>query len=426
MKPRVIGIETEYGTFKKPSGGSIESDWDYRHGINKEWLPNGGRCYVDCSHLEYATPECSNPIDLVIYDKAGEIILQKNLPAYTFFKHSTAKGNEGNKEVSFGCHENYQVSAEHYDRIVKEIIPFLVTRQIFAGSGKVRSREYHLSQRSYHINSMEYSSATGADKPMIKTHNEHLAPAKKYKRLQLTSGDANMAELSTYLKVGTTSLVLDLLEQDSFKPIELSEPIAAVKSISQDPEYKWLVKTNTDKTMSAIEIQRNYLEAIKKQVSRDEITDDILTRWEYVLNTLETNPMRLDRWLDWVIKKRLIDSYAEEKHYKYCNRKIKEIDLRYHDVNRDKGLFYTLQKQWLIDGLVEAKDIKNAVNNPPQDTRAWFRGNIVKSFPIDRIYRIDWDRGTLKIDDCTYKRFYLKEPLKTYQRKLNNLKKFVH
>ncbi|MDI6788204.1 MAG: proteasome accessory factor PafA2 family protein [Planctomycetota bacterium] len=418
MKARAMGIETEYGVFKKPAENHIVD------AFQDQWLPNGGRCYVDCgSHPEYATPECSNPLDVVRYDKAGEIILRNKLPDYLFFKHSVAPAKNGDGEVSFGCHENYQIATEHYDRIIKEIIPFLVTRQIFAGAGKVRNRRYHISQRSYHIRELVSPSATGKDKPIIKEHNEHLADKTKYRRLQIVSGDASMSELSTYLKIGTTTLVLDLLEQDSFKPIELKEPIAAIKNISQDPEYKWLVRTTTDKTVSAIDIQRNYLEVVKKQVSRDEITDDILARWEYVLNTLETDPMKLNRWIDWVIKKKLIDSYAGENRYKYGNQKIREIDLRYHDVNRDRGLFYTLQNQGLVERLIGDKDIKLAVNNPPQDTRAWLRGNILKSFPMDQIYRIDWDRGTVKIDDCTYKRFYLKEPLRNYQRKLNKLKK---
>ncbi|MDI6788154.1 MAG: proteasome accessory factor PafA2 family protein, partial [Planctomycetota bacterium] len=405
MKPRVIGIETEYGAFRKSSDKTPTPIYE---ALKEKWLLNGGKVYIDCgSHPEYATPECSNPVDLVIYDKVGETILRNKLPEYEIFKHSVAAGTVKSNisEVSFGCHENYQVASEHYDRIIKEIIPFLVTRQIFTGAGKVRGKEYHISQRSYHINTLESSSATGEEKPMIKTHNEHLS-SKKYRRLQISCGEANMSEISTYLKVGTTSLMLDLLEQGTYKPIELNDPVMTIKDISKDKEYKWMVQTSTGNTVSAIDIQRNYLEAIKQQVSKDEITDDILARWGYVLNTLETSPMKLDRWLDWVIKKKIIDAYIEKNQCNYENPKVKGIDLRYHDLNKNTGLFYALQKQGLVESLVKYKDIKNGISNPPEDTRAWFRGNFVKQFLFNKIKRLDWDRGMIELANGVYKRFY--------------------
>jgi len=445
--PKICGIETEYGiavqgggefnpiltssllinAYAKPAFKRVK--WDYEEesplrdargfeagvseapsddesGLVNIILPNGARYYVDHAHPEYSSPECSNARDAVIWDKAGERILEDSIAAaqaivtdnervFIYKNNSDGKGN------SYGCHENYLVDRRTpFPDIVRNLTPFLVTRQIFTGAGKVGAEnateqcDYQISQRADFFE-VEVGLETTFKRPIINTRDEPHADPEKYRRLHVIIGDANMAELSTYLKVGTTAIVLKMIEDDFISDdYSLAEPIRAMRSVSRDLTCRETLELDDGRSTSAVEMQWEYLRLAKKYVQEyegdDEISNDVLDRWETVLERLEDDPMTLKAHLDWVAKLSVLNAYRERDVLEWDHSKLKLIDLQYHDVRREKGLYYKLVRSGKIDTVVGEPEVAFAIDHPPEDTRAYFRGECLRRFS-DVIVAASWD-----------------------------------
>ncbi len=397
---------------------------EYNRLLNK-LLSNGGRLYVDGAHPEYSTPECTNPRQLVAFERAGERILAESLRALARArggeKFLIYKNNTDGKGNSYGYHENYLLSRSvSFDRIVRALLPFLVTRQIYAGAGKVGAEnqtqpvEYQISQRSDFFECL-VDLNTMVKRPIINTRDEPHADPAKYRRLHVIVGDANMAELSTYLKVGTTSIILEMLEAGAeFPNLELEDPVRAIKEVSRDLDMKGTLKLVDGRVTTAIGVQRAYLKTALDFFACHELTQvtkDVLVRWEEVLDRLEENPVTLGRELDWVAKREMIRSYMERKGCGWDDPRVMLLDLQYHDVRPDKGLYYTLERSNLIDRLVQESEIEQAVHTPPTGTRAYFRGHCLKKFS-KQVYAASWTSVLFDVGNTTIKKIPLMEPLR--------------
>ncbi len=383
--------------------GLIPNSWP-----SNAFLPNGARFYQDTGcHPEYATPECDHIFDLVVHDKAGERILESCLPVaekrlkdeglsgdiYIFKNNTDSMGN------TYGCHENYLMRRDlDFWKVTEQLIPFFVSRQIYTGSGKVLKisgrSHYFISQRAQHIHE-KTSSSTTSSRSIINTRDEPHADAEKYRRLHIIIGDSNMSEYSTYLKVGTTALVLSMIEQGlSLSGLELEDPVKALREISRDPSLREKVRLASGKELTAIEIQRIYLKKAKAYVTSEDADDtsrDILERWEYVLEELEEDPSRLDREIDWIAKRALINKFMDRKGCSLDDPRIAMLDLQYHDIRQDRGLYYLLCRQGLIERIASEEDVLKAMAYPPQTTRAKIRGDFIRFAKAkNRSYTVDW------------------------------------
>lgn len=395
---------------------------DYNRQLNKV-LANGGRLYVDGAHPEYSTPECSTAREVVAFERIGERILAKSLQEMARVRGSEQyllyKNNSDGKGNSYGYHENYLVSrAVPFDKIARVLTPFLVTRLIFTGAGKVgaenqtRSAEYQISQRADFFECL-MDLNTMVKRPIINTRDEPHADAARFRRLHVITGDANMAEVSTYLKVGTLDIVLELLETGVELPqFELDEPVRVFKQVSRDLEVKQTVKMAGGRPTTALAVQRAYLKAAQTFYTAHgcaTATQDVLVRWEDVLNRLERDPRLLVRELDWVAKRHMIESYMERKGCGWDDPRMKLMDLQYHDVRPEKGLFYTLERGHLIDQIVEEEEILRAELNPPIGTRAYFRGRCVRKFST-ALYGASWTSVLFDAGNNTIKKVPLMDP----------------
>src|SRR3990170_4383827 len=389
MQTRIFGLENEYGLISSSLGGklnlSVESALGYlfekvvpgQRGTN-DFLGNGARLYQDTGcHPEYATPECDNPFDLVVHDKAGERIVEELLYAaerklrvngiyceiYVFKNNTDSVGN------TYGCHENYLVErGVNFHRLAEQLIPFLATRQIFAGAGKVlktrMGNTYCISQRAQHIY-QEISGATTSSRGIINTRDEPHADEEKYRRLHVIVGDSNMSEVATYLKVGTTAIVLAMVEDGFIKrDLSLEDPVRAIKEISHDPTCRRKVRLKRGKEYTAVELQRAYLEKALEYHSGRETPPpvaDVLERWGRALEGLADDPMGLNRELDWVIKQDLIQSYVRKKGCRMADHRVSLLDLQYHDLRRDKGLYYKLEREGYVERIVTDAEVERAM-----------------------------------------------------------------
>lgn len=406
MKRRIFGLETEYGivcTSNQPNGKplSIQNTVMYLfreiiHGrmYPDVFLENGARFYQDIGcHPEYATPECDDVVDLVVHDKAGErIVAQLAYSAERRMKNdgidgkiSVFKNNTDTPGNTFGCHENYLMDRRiTFRQLASKLIPFFVTRQIFSGAGKIKPEKhggYAISQRAQHIRE-EISIATTTARGIINTRDEPHADREKYRRLHVIVGDSNMSEFTNFLKVATTNIVLRMIE-DGFiqQRFNLRNAVRAIQQISDDISCTRKIELEDGRWLSAVELQQEYLEIAKRyleQTDSDFITDETMMHWEYVLKCLSTDPMRLDQELDWVIKKKLIDKYASSRNLAWHSAKIAMLDLQYHNIRTDQGLYYKLERDGLVRRITEEKKIEHAMRYPPETTRAKFRGRFVQ------------------------------------------------
>ena len=368
-------------------------------------LMNGGRYYVDHAHPEYCTPECANARDLLLYEKAGELILEvSRVTAGRLLLDNQEiiiyKNNTDYKGHSYGSHENYLMSRKvPFDAIVDGLTPFLVTRIIITGSGKVGAEngspytDYQISQRADFFEK-EVGLSTMVNRPLINTRDEPHADDKIYRRLHVIVGDSNMSEFSIYLKVGMTSIVLQLIEKGVVgKQFSLKDPVAGIKSISRDLSCKNQIELADGQMWTPIQIQRAYLELARQYLTAEErtpVVEDVLEKWEYVLDTLEIDPMRLSQHLDWVIKKKLIEAYRKRHGYPWTDAHVQMLDLQYHDIRPDKGLYMRLLKNGHVKRLLSREEIVHAMRYPPVDTRAYFRGTCLRKFP-KHIYSASWN-----------------------------------
>jgi Pup amidohydrolase len=376
-------------------------------GLANVILTNGARLYVDHAHPEYSTPECTNPRDIVKWDKAGEqIALDATRFAATIPTAAPIllyKNNTDNKGASYGAHENYLMRrSTPFSDIVRHLTPFFVSRQVMCGAGRVgigqdgREHGFQLSQRADYFE-VEVGLETTLKRPIINTRDEPHADPEKYRRLHVIIGDANLAEISTYLKVGTAALVLAMIE-DRFigRDLAVEQPVKALRDVSHDPSLKHLLTLADGRRLTAVQLQMEYLDLAKKYVEdrlgsdADEQTRDVLVRWESVLDRLETDPMLCASELDWVAKLRLLEQYRDRDGLGWDDAKLHLIDLQYADVRPDKGLYHRLLRMGRIQRLLSDEEVAAAMHRPPVDTRAYFRGRCLEKY-ADRIAAASWD-----------------------------------
>ena len=448
MQRRIFGIENEYGVTCTLRGQRrLSPDEVARYLFRRvvSWgrssnvfLGNGARLYLDVgSHPEYATPECDSVRELVVHDKAGERILEQLLTGaeqrlsdegvhgdvYLFKNNTDSAGN------SYGCHENYCTSRrDDLASYTEVLIPFLVSRQIYAGAGKVlqtaRGAMYCVSQRAEHIWE-GVSSATTRSRPIINTRDEPHADAERYRRLHVIVGDSNMSEYTNFLKVGACSLMLRMLEEPQvvLRDMTLENPIRAIREISHDMTCTQRVRLANGREASALDIQSEYLNRALRFAEHHDLTDEeqmALDMWEYVLTHLEDDPLKLDRELDWVIKYKLIEAYRERHDLSLSDARVALIDLQYHDVNRERGLFYRLQRRDMVDRMVTDEEISHAVEHPPETTRARLRGEFIKQAKErKRDYTVDWVH--LKLNDQAQRTVLCKDPFKAHDERVDKL-----
>ncbi len=376
-------------------------------GLANVILTNGARLYVDHAHPEYSTPECTNPRDIVLWDKAGEqVMLDAARFAATIPSAAPIllyKNNTDNKGASYGAHENYLMRrSTPFGEIVKHLTPFFVSRQVVTGAGRVgigqdgREHGFQISQRADYFE-VEVGLETTLKRPIINTRDEPHADPEKYRRLHVIIGDANLAEISTYLKVGTTALVLAMIEE-RFITVDLAvdQPVKALRAVSHDPTLKHLVTLQDGRKLTAVQLQMEYLDLAKKFVEDrygsdvDAQTADVLSRWESVLDRLETDKMSCARELDWVAKLKLLEQYRDRDGLEWDDAKLHLIDLQYSDIRPDKGLYQRLVRLGKIDRLLGDGEVADAMHLPPEDTRAYFRGRCLEKY-ADRIAAASWD-----------------------------------
>ncbi len=454
MENRILGIETEYGCLPPDSDPFLSPDfislktkdcvfYRERLGIvdihyrgrdeppgNGGFLFNGGRVYIDMGHVEYATPECRGLFDLVAADRAGELILQRALEQLglaenaTFFKNNI----DHYTGATFGCHENYLVRRDvpFSQVLLPAILPFFVTRQIFAGTGRVGCHTdifeygnsedegvtYQISQRADHIVTEIYQWIQFS-RAIINTRDEPLADWGLYRRLHLLVGDSNMSEYVTALKVGTTALILGLIEERLIPEIRLLDAVQAIRDISRDLSYAWEVQLEDGHYTTAIEIQRQYLELAERYMrGKDREGDWVLDEWRFVLDGLAHDPMALIDRVEWVAKKWLLENFINEEGLDWHDKWIQSLDLEYHNLNPAKGLYFDLRQRGLVKRILDDEQVGRAVVTPPQDTRARARSEVMRALTGQKArYVINWN--SISVEDEKY--LNLDDPFLTYE-----------
>lgn len=449
MDRRIFGIENEYGVTCSFHGQRrLSPDEVARYLFRRvvSWgrssnvfLRNGARLYLDVgSHPEYATAECDNVIDLVTQDRAGERILeglmvdaQERLAQdgiegdiYLFKNNTDSAGN------SYGCHENYLVRRDgEFARLADVLIPFLVTRQLICGAGKVqqtpRGPVFSLSQRADHIWE-GVSSATTRSRPIINTRDEPHADAELYRRLHVIVGDSNMSETTTLLKVASTDLVLRMIEAGvAMRDMSLDNSIRAIREISQDMTGRRSIRLANGREMSALDIQAEFLTKAAEFVDRRElhtpVIDRVLDLWERTLKAVDSEDYSgVEREIDWMIKYRMLDRYRSQRDITWSDPRIAQLDLAYHDIRRDRGVFYLLEARGAVARVTNDLDVFRAKSVPPQTTRAKLRGDfIARAQELHRDFTVDWVH--LKLNDHTQRTVLCKDPFRSEDERVQRL-----
>jgi Pup amidohydrolase len=467
--PKVLGAETEYGIVHRGPGESnpisassvlinayVSSlarkvGWDFEdespgndargylaegasppeietHLVNAV-LTNGARYYVDHAHPECSTPECADARELVVWDRAAEEILVRSMEAaratlppgeeiVVYKNNSDGKGN------SYGCHENYLMDrAVPFGRIVAGIMPFFVTRQIFAGAGKVgveasgvsaRDVPFQLSQRADFFEE-EVGLETTLKRPIVNTRDEPHCDVQKYRRLHVIIGDANLSEIATFLKVGTTAIVLAMIEDDELgRDLALSTPVASLRQVSYDVSLSRALSLADGTTATALEIQWQYFDLAKKYAESrglepvgEQVGAEVMTRWEEVLTGLETDPNSLKGQLDWVAKRELLMAYQERHGLEWGDARLAAMDLQYHDLRPERSLARRLD----LERLTTDEEVEAAMTQPPRTTRAWFRGTCLQRW-APHIVAANWDSLVFDVGGDPLRRVPMMEPLR--------------
>jgi proteasome accessory factor A len=448
MQRRIFGIETEFGvtcTFHGQRRLSPDEVARYLFRRVVSWgrssnvfLRNGSRLYLDVgSHPEYATAECDDLVQLVTHDKAGERILEDLLvdaerrladegiggDIFLFKNNTDSAGN------SYGCHENYLVTrAGEFSRIADVLLPFLVTRQLICGAGKVlqtpRGAVYCLSQRAEHIWE-GVSSATTRSRPIINTRDEPLADAERYRRLHVIVGDSNMAEATTLVKVGSANLVLEMIEEGvQFRDFSLDNPIRAIREISHDLTGRRLVRLAGGREASALDIQREYFSHAVEHVAKrspDPVAERVIELWGRTLDAVEQQDLsKIDREIDWAVKHRLVERYRAKHGMELSSPRIAQLDLAYHDIRRGRGIFDLLQRKDLVARVTDDGEIEAAKDTPPQTTRAKLRGDFIAAAQqAGRDFTVDWVH--LKLNDQAQRTVLCKDPFRAVDERVERL-----
>jgi Pup amidohydrolase len=376
-------------------------------GLANVILTNGARLYVDHAHPEFSTPEVTNPLDVVRWDKAGEQVMLDASRAAAQVPGTAPivlyKNNTDNKGASYGAHENYLMRrSTPFADIVRHLTPFFVSRQVVTGAGRVgigqdgREHGFQLSQRADYFE-VEVGLETTLKRPIINTRDEPHADPEKYRRLHVILGDANLAEVSTYLKVGTTALVLAMIE-DGFltRDLTVDQPVTSLRAVSHDPTLQHLLTLRDGRSLTAVHLQMEYLDLARKFVDDrlgndvDDQTRDVLARWESVLTRLEQDPMLCARELDWVAKLKLLSQYRDRDGLDWDDAKLHLIDLQYSDIRPEKGLYAKLVAAGRVERLLDDTSVEHAMHEPPEDTRAYFRGRCLEKY-ADNVAAASWD-----------------------------------
>jgi proteasome accessory factor A len=363
-----------------------------------------------------------------VHDKAGERILERSLelvarempsapPLAIYKNNSDGKGN------SYGTHENYLMDrATLFADIVRDLTPFFVTRQVFAGAGKVGTEaqwdergqhRFQLSQRADFFEA-EVGLETTLKRPIINTRDEPHSDAERYRRLHVIVGDANLCEVAQFLKVGTTALVLKMIEDGFVPDMSLQNPVAAIHEVSRDVTLRAELGLRDGRRLTALQLQWEYLELARTYVEREDDTAEhraIVQRWESVLQGLEADPMDLAAQLDWVAKLRVLEGYRDRDGLEWSDPKLRAVDLQYHDVRRGRGLYHRLEAAGKVERLTTDEEVERAITAPPEDTRAYFRGSCIARYP-DAIAAASWDSLILDTGQDALQRIPMKEPLR--------------
>ncbi|SMQ15161.1 proteasome accessory factor A [Streptomyces sp. Ag82_O1-12] len=449
MDRRIFGLENEYGvtcTFRGQRRLSPDEVARYLFRRVVSWgrssnvfLRNGARLYLDVgSHPEYATPECDNVTELVTHDKAGERILEGLLvdaerrlheegiagDVYLFKNNTDSAGN------SYGCHENYLVARHgEFSRLADILIPFLVTRQLLCGAGKVlqtpRGAVYCVSQRAEHIWE-GVSSATTRSRPIINTRDEPHADAERYRRLHVIVGDSNMSETTMLLKVGATDLVLRMIEAGTvMRDLTLENPIRAIREVSHDITGRRKVRLASGREASALEVQREYyekaLDFCERRGIRTGTVDQVLELWGRTLDAIEAEDLdRIGTEIDWVMKYKLIERYRAKHNMTMSHPRVAQIDLAYHDIHRRRGLYYLLEKKGQAARICNDLKIFEGKSVPPQTTRARLRGDFIRRAQEQRRdFTVDWVH--LKLNDQAQRTVLCKDPFRSVDDRVEKL-----
>jgi proteasome accessory factor A len=467
--PKVCGIETEYGVTLRGAAdpnpvlassmlinGYVEHHkvgWDFEdespgrdaRGFAREGamppeiethlvntvLTNGARYYVDHAHPEYSTPECADALELVCADKAGERILARSMLAARRLTEPgqeivVYKNNSDGKGNSYGTHENYLVDrAVPFSTLVRTLLPWFVSRQVFTGAGKVGSEngaddvDYQLSSRADFFEE-EVGLETTLKRPIVNTRDEPHADPQAYRRLHVIAGDANLCEVATFLKVGTTAIVLAMVE-DGFidKDLSIIGPVSAMRTVSHDPTCRATVELLDGGRITAVDLQWEFLRLAQKYADEvgldacggDDVGGLVLSRWEAVLADLERDPMLLDGQLDWVTKLSLLQAYRDRDGLKWSDPKLSLLDLQYSDVRPDRSLYEKLVRAGKVERLVAEDDVVAAMTVAPASTRAWFRGGCLARWP-EAVVAANWDSLILDVGSDPLRRIPMMEPLK--------------
>ncbi len=466
--PKVMGTEIEYGitvrgdpdfdpisscvllvnSYREDHAGEILWDYDQENPLadargfqvdgekytpnqqeniaRNKTLVNGARFYVDHAHPEYSCPEVTNPRDLVIHEKAGERIIEMaRREANALLPEGTQmliyKNNSDRKGNSYGAHENYLMDRRtSFKQIVENLMPFFATRQVYSGAGKVGSEnrgqpcDYQLSQRADFFET-EVALDTMVKRPIINTRDEPHAVREKYRRLHVICGDSNLSEYTIYLRNGATSLVLSMIEDGAIKKdLSLRDPVRSIRETSHDPTCTKELQLDDGKRLTAVQIQAEYLQMALDYVATrgaDPMTKDVLTKWEHVIDCLSRDPMELDQQIDWVMKKSLIEQFMDRKSIGWDSPQVHMLDLQYHDLRPEKGLYYILEKQGRAERIVTDEEITAAILEPPDDTRAYFRGECLKRYG-PAVFGVNWDSISFGVGDEPINRIMMEEPLK--------------
>jgi proteasome accessory factor A len=447
VERRIVGMENEYGVTCTLRGQRrLSPDEVARYLFRRvvSWgrssnvfLENGARLYLDVgSHPEYATPECDSLYELVAHDKAGERVLEGLLHSaesrleeegirgqvHLFKNNTDSAGN------SYGCHENYLVTRQgDFQQMLDTLIPFLVTRQVFAGSGKVLQTSHGavfcLAQRAEHIWE-GVSSATTRSRPIINTRDEPHADAERYRRLHVIAGDSNMSEYANYAKVGSTMALLQMLEEGVvFRDLTMENPIRALREISHDPTCRRRVRLANGRELSALDMQWEYLERVLRYSRSHPFPPQVesaVGMWEHLLTGLEKDPLSLRRECDWVAKYHLVEDYRARWRLELGDARVALLDLAYHDVTRERSLYYLLERRGMMDRVVTDEDVERALVNPPQTTRARLRGEFIKAAKArQRDFTVDWVH--LKLNDQAQRTVLCKDPFRAFDERVERL-----
>ena len=445
-----MGLETEYGVTCVVDGQRrLSPDEVARYLFRKVvvwgrssnvFLPNGGRLYLDVgSHPEYATAECDNLSDLIKQDQAGDRIVEElavsaeiRLNAegikgqiHLFKNNMDAAGN------SYGCHENFSVSRKkNFEEVTESIIPFLITRQIFCGAGKwissSKGANFQISQRAEHMWE-SVSSATTRSRPIINTRDEPHADPDEYRRLHIIVGDSNMSETTTVVKVATTELMLRAAELGLLKDkFTIENPIKTIREISTDLKFRNSFRLSSGREVTALQMQNEMYNIVSSMPGLDELLEKpfyryALNLWRRSLDALESEDYALvDMELDWMIKRKFMNSYKEKHQLNDMDSRLILLDISYHNIRKDRGLFYILEKSGMAKTLITNNDVNSAMENPPETTRAALRGRFIKvAQEKKRDFTVDW--VNLKINDQQQSSIACKDPFKNIDERVDKL-----